>query len=154
MSSSIHIPVEVVEDFRAASNRVDICVTCTTSKTPVLGSGDVQPGTFIAAVGTDSEEKSEIHPSLMASSVLIADIKEQSAAFGDFHHALATKVVGPDHLRAELGEVIAGHKKGRLSDDEVIIFDSTGMALQDVVSAAIVYEKAIVQKHLSTFQFA
>ena len=154
MSESIHIPVELVEDFISASNRADICVTCTTSKTPVLMFGDVRPGTFIAAVGTDSEDKSEIDPFLIASSVLIADIKEQSATFGDFHHALVSKKVGADHLRAELGEVIAGLKKGRTSDDEVIVFDSTGMALQDVVSAAIVYEKAVSQKHPSTFQFA
>ncbi len=154
MSASMHIPVDLVEDFRTASRQADICITCTTSKTPILMSGDVKPGTFIAAVGTDSEDKSEIDPVLIASSVLIADIKEQSAAFGDFHHALASKLVGVDHLRAELGEVIAGRKKGRTSDDEVIVFDSTGMALQDVVSAAIVYEKALNQKHPTTFQFA
>jgi alanine dehydrogenase len=153
MSDLVQIPVELVEDFRTAANQSDICITCTPSKTPVLTSGDVRQGTFIAAVGTDSEDKSEIDPSLIASSVLIADIREQSAAFGDFHHALASKRVGADHLRAELGEVIAGRKKGRISNDEVIVFDSTGMALQDVVSAAIVYEKAVNQKHASTFQF-
>ena len=66
----------------------------------------------------------------------------QCAAFGDLHHAIREGGMSAKSVRAELGEVVAGRKPGRLSDSEVVVFDSTGMALQDVAAAAVVYEKA------------
>jgi ornithine cyclodeaminase/alanine dehydrogenase-like protein (mu-crystallin family) len=97
----------------------------------------VKPGTFIAAVGADTSEKKEISPELMASSTI-----EQAATIGDLHHALAAGVMRREDVHAELGEIVAGKKPGRRSDDEVIMFDSTGMALQDVAAAAMAYERA------------
>ena len=124
----------------------DIVVTCTPSRQAFLE--QVQPGTFIAAVGTDSEEKSEIAPRLMASSKIVTDVTEQCRAIGDLHHAPDAKVY------AELSEIVAGKKRGRERDDEVIIFDSTGMALQDVAAAAIVYERAVAAGRGTRIDFA
>jgi ornithine cyclodeaminase/alanine dehydrogenase-like protein (mu-crystallin family) len=73
----------------------------------------------------------------------VVDILDQAAVSGDLHHAIAAGVMTRDAVRAELGEVVAGKKRGRLRDDEIVIFDSTGTALQDVAAAAAVYEKAI-----------
>ena len=124
----------------------DIVVTCTPSRKAFLE--QVQPGTFVAAVGTDSEEKSEIAPGLMASSKVVTDVTEQCRAIGDLHHA-------PDaSVYAELSEIVAGRKRGRERDDEVIIFDSTGMALQDVAAAAIVYERAVAAGRGTEIDFA
>jgi ornithine cyclodeaminase/alanine dehydrogenase-like protein (mu-crystallin family) len=78
----------------------------------------------------------------MARSKIVTDVLEQCAAMGDLHHALETGVVTRADVYAELGEVVAGRKRGRESDKEIIVFDSTGMALQDVAAAALVYEKA------------
>jgi alanine dehydrogenase len=89
-------------------------------------------GQFIAAVGADSTEKQEIAPELLASSVVIVDDLAQCRAFGDLHHA---PHVEP---RASLADVIRG-TGGRTSDEEIVIFDSTGTALQDVAAAALVY---------------
>jgi len=61
---------------------------------------------------------------------------------GDLHHALKADAITLADVHAELGEVVAGKKPGRESDDEIIVFDSTGMALQDVAAASVVYEKA------------
>ena len=119
----------------------DIVVTCTPSRTAFLER--VRPGTFVAAVGADSPEKQEIAPSLLASSRVVTDVTEQCATIGDLRHAIAAGVMTRDDVHAELGEVVAGTKRGRSSDDEVIVFDSTGMALQDVAAAAIVYERAV-----------
>jgi ornithine cyclodeaminase/alanine dehydrogenase-like protein (mu-crystallin family) len=102
----------------------------------------VKPGTFIAAVGADSEEKQELDPALMASSKIVVDLLDQCASIGDLHHALAKGLVTKDDVHAELGQVIAGMRPGRTSNDETIIFDSTGTALQDVAAAAMAYEKA------------
>jgi alanine dehydrogenase len=142
LSDELGIPVTSVAPLAPAVLQSDICVTCTTSREPLLGPDDVRPGTFIAAVGADNPEKQEIHPKLMAKSKIVADVLEQCAAMGDLHHALATGVVTRDDVHAELGEIVAGKKSGRESEDEITLFDSTGMALQDVAAAAMVYEKA------------
>jgi len=78
----------------------------------------------------------------MASSKIVVDLLDQCAVIGDLHHALEQRLITKDDVHAELGEIIAGKKPGRTSEDEIIIFDSTGTALQDVAAAAIVYERA------------
>jgi ornithine cyclodeaminase/alanine dehydrogenase-like protein (mu-crystallin family) len=104
---------------------------------------DVAPGIFIAAVGTDNPEKQELQPELIATNKLVANVLEQCAVMGDLHHALDAGAITLADVHAELGEVVAGRKPGRVTDSEIIIFDSTGMALQDVAAAAVVYEKAM-----------
>ena len=126
-----------VDDFVKA----DIVVTCTPSRSAILHR--VEPGTFVAAVGADSHEKQEIAPALMASSKVVTDVTEQCASIGDLHHAIAAGAMTPEQVHAELGEIVAGRKPGRENDRETIIFDSTGMALQDVAAATIVYERAL-----------
>jgi alanine dehydrogenase len=136
------LPVTATDNLNAATRQSDICVTCTSSSKPVLGLDDVRPGTFIAAVGADNPQKQELHPALMGRSKIVCDILEQCAVMGDLHHALDAGVVTRADVHAELGEIVAGRKAGRESKEEITIFDSTGMALQDVAAAAIVYEKA------------
>jgi ornithine cyclodeaminase/alanine dehydrogenase-like protein (mu-crystallin family) len=124
----------VAESVADAARDADVIVTCTPSRTPFLRREHLRPGTFIAAVGADNPEKSEIDPELMMSSVVVVDVFAQARAMGDLHHAPRAVV------RAELGEIVAGRKAGRLSDDEIIVFDSTGAGFQDVAAAAIQYE--------------
>jgi alanine dehydrogenase len=142
LSEELAIPVTLTTDLAAAVRQSDICVTCTPSREPLLSAEDVTPGTLVAAVGADNPQKQELKPELMAKSKIVTDVLEQCAAMGDLHHALAAGVVTLGHVHAELGDVVAGNKLGRESDEEIIIFDSTGMALQDVATAALVYEKA------------
>jgi alanine dehydrogenase len=130
----------------------DIVVTCTPSCSPFLQR--VQPGAFVAAVGADSEEKNEIDPTLMASSKVVTDLTDQCATIGDLHHAIESGAMRREDVYAELSEVVAGRKPGRQRDDEVIIFDSTGMALQDVAAATIVYERATAAGRGTLFDFA
>jgi alanine dehydrogenase len=142
MASELNISVKIAPDLADAVRQSDICVTCTPSRQPLLGRDDVQPGTFVAAIGADNPEKHELHPSLMASSKIVCDVVEQCAVMGDLHHALVAGVVTRADVYAELGEIVTGRKPGRESDKEIIVFDSTGMALQDVAAAAFLYEKA------------
>jgi alanine dehydrogenase len=143
LSADLAITVTSVADLAAAVRQSDICVTCTPSREPLLRVQDVTPGTFIAAVGADNPQKQELQTELMASSKIVADMLEQCAAMGDLHHALEAGAVTLGDVHAELCEVVTGKKLGRESDEEIIIFDSTGMALQDVATAALVYEKAV-----------
>ena len=131
------VGAEVVEKVVPA----DVVITCTPSRAPFLDR--VAPGTFVAAVGADSEEKSEIAPALLAASKVVTDVTEQCATIGDLHHAIAARAMTRGGVYAELGEIVAGRKPGRERDDEVIVFDSTGMALQDVAAASIVYDRAL-----------
>ena len=143
LADELAIAVLPATDLNEAVKQSDICVTCTTSTRPFITLPDVSPGIFIAAVGADSEHKQEVCPELISSCKLVADLKEQCATIGELHHALEAKLMTVDDVYAELGEIIAGKKKGRTSDDEIIVFDSTGIALQDVAAAAIVYERAL-----------
>ena len=142
LAGEFAVSVTAVTDLAAAVRQSDICVTCTTSHEPVLRVSDVAPGTFIAAVGADNPEKQELHPDLMAKAKIVVDLMEQCASMGDLHHAIDAGVVARSDVHAELGEVVAGRKPGRTSKEEIIVFDSTGMALQDVAAAAIAYENA------------
>jgi alanine dehydrogenase len=143
MAAALGLDVEATADLAGAAGKSDVIVTCTPSRVPILGPGDVRPGTFVAAVGADSPDKQEITPALMASSCIVVDVLEQAATMGDLHHALAAGVLTRSDVHAELGEVVAGRKLGRCSPEETIVFDSTGMALQDVAAAAAVYERAV-----------
>ncbi len=142
LTDALKISVTPVRDLAQAVRQSDVCITCTPSRQPLLSADDIQPGTFIAAVGADSPVKQELHPALMAKSKIVTDITEQSAVMGDLHHALEAGTVTLANVHAQLGEVVAGKKIGRESPDEIIVFDSTGMALQDVAAAVLLYEKA------------
>lgn len=136
-------PVTIVGSAAAAADQADIVITCTTSTEYLLAADDVKVGAFVAGVGVDSERKKELAPSLLARSLLVVDVTGQAAAFGDLHHAIEAGVLSPDAVHAELGQIVAGGRPGRRSDDDIIVFDSTGMALQDVASAAVAYERAV-----------
>jgi alanine dehydrogenase len=96
----------------------------------------------VAAVGADNPEKQEIEPALLARSRLVVDSLEQAAAIGDLHHALRAGTLRREDVYAELWELVTERKPGRAPEEEVTLFDSTGIALQDVAAAALVYERA------------
>jgi alanine dehydrogenase len=146
MTSELGVPVVSVADMRAAVRRSDVCVTCTPARAPLLGPADLPRGLFLAAVGADSEDKQELEPQALASAGVIVDDLEQCATIGELHHAVAGGFMERGDVRAELWEVVAGRRAGRASDDEVVVFDSTGTALQDVAAAATVYERAVVSR--------
>jgi ornithine cyclodeaminase/alanine dehydrogenase-like protein (mu-crystallin family) len=143
LSAELRIEVRAVRDLPKALGESDICVTCTPSRRFFVRREDVAPGTFIAAVGADSEGKQELEPALLASSTLVVDLLEQCAAIGELHHLLAEGLVSRKNVHAELAEIVAGRKPGRTSAAEITVFDSTGTALQDVAAAAAAYEKAV-----------
>ena len=143
MSDELGLAVAASSDLGGAIRRSDVCVTCTTSRRAIVSRSDVEAGTFIAAVGADNPEKREIDAGLLTASTVVVDVLEQCATIGDLHHAIAAGVMTRADVHAELGEIVAGMKPGRRSDDEIIVFDSTGTALQDVAAAALLYERAL-----------
>jgi ornithine cyclodeaminase/alanine dehydrogenase-like protein (mu-crystallin family) len=152
MTSELSLDVFPVEDLSRALSETDVLVTCTPSRTAFVRREDVRPGTFIAAVGADDEGKQEIEEALMAASVVVVDLMPQAALIGDLHHAIARGLMRAEDVRAELGDVVAGRAPGRGSREEITIFDSTGIALQDLVAAVAVYERA--QGRAARFNFS
>jgi alanine dehydrogenase len=143
MGAVVGAPVRTASSLREALRKSDIIVTCTTARQPILFQGDIEAGAFVAAVGADSPDKQEIDPKLLASVTVVADVLEQSLTMGDLSHALGAGLLTPNDVYAELGEIVCGRKTGRRTPDEIIVFDSTGMALQDVAASALVYQRAI-----------
>jgi ornithine cyclodeaminase/alanine dehydrogenase len=141
-ATRLGLDARVGADLAACARESDVCVTCTPSREWLLDAADVRPGTFVAGVGADSEEKQELSPALLRRGRVFVDVIEQCCTMGDLHHALREGCMGLDDVCAELGQVVAGLRPGRQTDEEVTIFDSTGMALQDVASAVVVYERA------------
>lgn len=142
MTSELGFTVTAVTSLNQAAQESDCIVTCTTAREPLLGRDAVRAGAFIAAVGADSHDKQELDARLLAAGKVVTDITEQCATIGELHHALRQGALNRTDVYAELGEIIAGRKAGRASDEEIIVFDSTGTALQDVAAAALAYERA------------
>jgi alanine dehydrogenase len=154
LSRELTDDIEPVSDCAKAIQQSDLVITCTTSTQFFVRKEDVRSGTFIAAVGADDEHKQEIDPALMASSKVVADSLDQVCAIGDTHHAIAQGLMRRQDVYAELGEVAAGKKNGRTTGNEIFIFDSTGVAIEDAVSAVAVYERARASGIGSYFEFA
>ena len=130
-------PVESLDNVDA-----DVWITCTPSRTPFLRREHVKPGAFVAAVGADNPAKSEITPELMAASRVVTDVTDQCVEIGDLHHAIVAGAMRRDDVVAQLGEVIARGLTVRRSDDDIVVFDSTGAGFQDTAAASVVYERA------------
>jgi ornithine cyclodeaminase/alanine dehydrogenase-like protein (mu-crystallin family) len=136
------LDVQVASTLRSATLESDVIVTCTTACTPYLGAADVRPGAFIAAIGADNPEKSEIEPGLMAKARVVTDVTAQCAVMGDLHHAIHAGSMSTADIHAELGDLVSGHKSGRTTPDEIMIFDGCGLGIQDVAASARAYELA------------
>ena len=144
MSARLGLSIEATADLSPV-RRSDIVVTCSSARRAFLTPDLVRPGTFIAAVGADNSDKSEIDPGLYAKSLVVVDSLEQCAEIGDLHHALVAGAVthAHAHVHATLGEIIAGSKPGRTDEGAITLFDSTGMGLQDVAAAVAIYWRAL-----------
>ena len=142
MSAQLGLDVRESESLSRGTRQSDVVVMCTTSREILLRCDDVKEGTFIAAVGADSENKRELDPQLVARSRVIVDDLQQCAAMGELHHALDAGLVTASHVAGDLAAVVAGRVAGRQNEREITIFDSTGTALEDVAAAALVFDRA------------
>jgi alanine dehydrogenase len=123
----------------------DILVTTTPSRKPIVKAQWVKEGTHINAIGADAVGKEELDPELLIRSKIVVDDIVQALHSGEVNVPLSKHYISENDIHAQLGEVIAGLKPGRTSEEEITIFDSTGLAIQDVATAHLVYERAVSQ---------
>ena len=143
MQARCTFPLEAVESPEAAVRGADLIVTATTAREPVIKREWISPGAHINAIGTYSPAAREIDTATMLAAMLFVDRRESALnEAGDYLLAAKEGAIGPEHIRAELGEVLIGGAPGRTSPDEITIFKSLGLAIEDLAAAEHVYRKA------------
>jgi ornithine cyclodeaminase/alanine dehydrogenase-like protein (mu-crystallin family) len=148
LTGRLGIAVEPVAagGLRDALRGADACVTCTTARSPILHPGDLRPGAFVAAVGADNPDKQELAAELVAHARVVVDEIDACAESGELHHAIEAGLMTRDDVAADLGSLVAGRTplaSIRRAADEIVVFDSTGIAIEDVAAAGIVYRRAL-----------
>jgi alanine dehydrogenase len=121
----------------------DILVTTTPTRKPIVKAQWIKEGTHINAIGADAVGKEELDPELIIRSKIVVDDIVQALHSGEVNVPLSKHYISENDIHAQLGEVIVGLKPGRTSEEEITIFDSTGLAIQDVASAHLVYQRAL-----------
>jgi alanine dehydrogenase len=129
---------------KEAVEGADIIITTTPSRKPVVMSEWISDGVHFNCIGADAPGKQELDPMILkrASKIVVDDV-EQAIHSGEINVPLSEGIIGASSIYGELGEIIAGMKKGRENDSEITIFSSTGLAIQDAAVANIVYENAL-----------
>lgn len=128
-------------DPKAVAQAADILVTVTPSQKPILTRDCVRPGTHISAMGADTKGKQELDPALVCAARLFVDEVAQAVSIGECQHAFAQGLIQETDL-TPLGAVLAGIALGRRSDEDITVFDGTGVALQDLVVADLAVRRA------------
>jgi ornithine cyclodeaminase/alanine dehydrogenase-like protein (mu-crystallin family) len=143
MQAKVPFPIEPVDNSESAVSGADIIVTVTNAREPVVKRDWISSGTHINAIGTFSPAAREIDTATMAAATLFVDRRESALnEAGDYLIAAKEGIIGPEHIRAELGEVLTGTYPGRTSRDEITLFKSLGLAIEDLAAAEYVYRKA------------
>ena len=142
MSEKLGLNVKAVDSVRETVEGADIVVTVTPVRKPIVKNEWIRPGVHINAIGADAPGKEELDPEILKRAKIVVDDFEQACHSGEVNVPLTKGIISKEDIYAELGEIIVGKKPGRLSDDEITIFDSTGLAIQDLATATLVYKKA------------
>lgn len=128
--------------LEAGIERAEIISTVTSSDTPLVSAAIVRPGTHISAMGADSPGKAEIDIELISSARCFADVVEQALTIGELQHAFAAGVIARASITS-IGDVLSGDASGRESDEQITIFDSSGVAIQDLAVCARAIDLAV-----------
>jgi len=145
---------KVVETVEEAVKDADIIVTATSSKEPVLRREWIQNGVHINAVGSSVASSRELDSETMATASLFVDRRESTVnESGDYLMALREGAIREGHIRGEIGEILVGNAKGRTFEDEITLFKSLGIAIEDLASVVFLYEKARVKNAGTWLEF-
>jgi alanine dehydrogenase len=142
MSESLGVDIFPVDKVENAVKNVDVLATCTPVSTPIVEDTWVEPGLHINSVGPSTPGKQEISNATYLRSKLVVDDYSQTSKIGGISIPTSEGKLKKEDVYAELGEIVLGNKAGRLTDDEITVFVSSGLSIQDVATARLIYEKA------------
>ncbi len=134
------------KSVKEAVEGADIVVTTTPSRKPLVSGEWVRPGMHFNCIGADAPGKEELDPAILKRAKIVIDNWEQASHSGEINVPLAEGILTKRDVWGEIGEVVAGLKPGRTSSDEITVFTSTGLAIQDAVTAELAYKKALAKK--------
>jgi len=147
MSIKLNLEIVKADSPEHVLEEADIICTATTSPIPIFDGNKVRTGTHINSVGSHTPNARELDTAIIERSKIIADSYEGCLnEAGDIMIPIRQGVIGKSHLYAELGEIIIGKRPSRADDKEITLFKSNGLAIQDVATAKLVYDKAIQAK--------
>ena len=141
IAEELNVPFESVDREQLCAE-ADVIITITSAFEPLLMKEWIKPGTHIACMGTDTVGKQEVDPALIASATVFTDEVAQSITIGEAQHAIKSGAIKESDITT-LGDVINGEHPGRSSDDEITIFDGTGVGLQDLAVASAAARLAV-----------
>lgn len=141
VAAELGLPFEAVEREQLGAE-ADVIITITSAHEPLMMRDWIKPGTHIACMGTDTKGKQEVDAALVAMATVFTDEVAQSVAIGECQHAINDGSIRQDDI-AEIGAVINGDHKGRSTNDEITLFDGTGVGLQDLAVTAAVVDLAV-----------
>lgn len=124
----------------------DIVVTTTPSRKPLVKLKWLKKGTHINAIGADAKGKQELEPAILREAKVVVDAWEQACHSGEINVPLRRGLISKKDIYADIGEIVIGKKKGRTAQDELTVFDSTGLAIQDVAISELIYQTALKKK--------
>lgn len=139
-AAELGLPFERV-DLDQLGAEADVIITITSSFDPILMDAHVRPGTHLACMGTDTVGKQEVDPAILGRATVFTDEVAQSITLGEAQHAVKSGLIAESDVQ-KIGDVINGDHPGRTSDDEITVFDGTGVGLQDLAVAAAAVEIA------------
>jgi alanine dehydrogenase len=137
-SHGVEAEAAAVED---GVSQADVVTTVTPVRSPIVKAGFVRPGTHINAIGADAPGKQELDVEILRGAKIVIDNWEQGSHGGEINVAVSDGLITRDDVHGEIGEVVTGRKPGRETAEEVTVFDSTGLAVQDCACAAFVYRR-------------
>jgi alanine dehydrogenase len=135
-----HLSVRSCSAQEAAA--CDIVCTLTPSRSPIVKRGWIRPGTHINAVGADAPGKQELEPSILKEAIVVIDDLEQASHSGEINVPIQKGMYSISEIYGTLSEIVAGKKKGRTDIKAITVFDSTGIAVEDIAVAKLLFEKA------------
>jgi alanine dehydrogenase len=138
-----HLSITGTTDVEQAVTGADVIVTGTHARKWLVDDAWVKPGAHIAALGADLKGEQEIDPRTLERARVFVDDIRQCREDGEINVALSEGLITEDDIAGEIGKVICGELEGRQSDDQVTVFDSTGIALQDSATVPLEYERAV-----------
>ena len=141
LASLISAPVELAA-ARAACEQADVIVTATNSTEPIVMADWVRPGTHLSCMGSDLHQKIECEMSLLPACRRFADQTEHAAQRGEVSQAIENDLLDADCFIATLGKVITGQATGRISDDDITLYDGVGIGIQDTTIMRAIYDQA------------
>jgi len=140
----LDLEIVAVESPEALIEGADILCAATSASEPLFDGSLVRSGTHINGIGSHTPNARELDTAIVERSKFVADSKDACLSeAGDLMIPIDEGAITPDHVHAELGELVLGRKSGRESDDEITLFKSVGLAIQDVATAKLVYDKAV-----------